>query len=145
MFGWIKQFSRELKPLSGDFLDLHLGQLARSIGLFRRSMIHALAAGGLKMTTIYFLVAALLGRSGLLRPLALADALPQTDHGLHSQITAILQQGPSQATAGMIFSIMRCLWKARNDHRFNKNQLDGYQGFACHTQNFLFWIVHEKY
>jgi hypothetical protein len=34
-------------------------------------MIHALAAGGLKMTTIYFLVAALLGRSGLLHPLAL--------------------------------------------------------------------------
>jgi hypothetical protein len=76
MFERIKQFSRELKPLPGDFLDLQLGQLARSIGLFRRSMIHALAAGGLKMTTIYFLVAALLGRSGLLRPLALADALP---------------------------------------------------------------------
>jgi hypothetical protein len=55
-------------------------------------MIHALAAGGLKMTTIYFLVAALLGQSGLLRPLALADALPQTGYGLHSQITAILQQ-----------------------------------------------------
>ena len=32
----------------------------------------------------------------------------------------MLQQRPSQATAGMIFSIMWCLWKARNDHRFNK-------------------------
>jgi len=50
-----------------------------------------------------------------------ADALPQTGHELHSQITTILQQGPSQATAGMIFSIMWCLWKARNDHRFNKS------------------------
>jgi len=83
----------------------------------------------------YFLVAALLGRSGLLRPLALADALPQTDHGLHSQITAILQQGPSQATAGMIFSIMWCLWKARNDHRFNKS-IRWLQGF-CMRQKLL--------
>jgi hypothetical protein len=55
MFEWIKQFSRESKSLLGDFLDLHLGQLAGSKGLFRQSMIHALAAGGLKMTTIYFI------------------------------------------------------------------------------------------
>ena len=48
-----------------------------------------------------------------------ADALPQAGHGLHFQIAAILQQGPSQATIGIIFSIMWCLWKARNDHRFN--------------------------
>jgi hypothetical protein len=48
-----------------------------------------------------------------------ADALPQAGHELHSQIAAILQQGPSQATTGTIFSIMWCLWKACNDHRFN--------------------------
>jgi hypothetical protein len=48
-----------------------------------------------------------------------ADALLQAGHGLRSQIAAILQQGPSQATAGTTFSIMWCLWKARNDHRFN--------------------------
>ena len=35
-----------------------------------------------------------------------ADALPQAGHGLHFQIAAILQQGPSQATTGIIFSIV---------------------------------------
>lgn len=38
-----------------------------------------------------------------------ADALPQSRHGLHSQVAAILQRGPSQTTAGTIFSIMWCL------------------------------------
>jgi len=47
------------------------------------------------------------------------DALPSSERGLHIQIATILQQGPSQATTGMIFSIMWCLWKARNDLRFN--------------------------
>jgi len=48
-----------------------------------------------------------------------AHTLPSSGHGVHMQIMTILQQGPSQATAGMIFSIMWCLWKSRNDHRFN--------------------------
>ena len=40
-----------------------------------------------------------------------AHTLPSSGHGVHMQIMTILQQGPSQATAGMIFSIMWCLWK----------------------------------
>lgn len=47
------------------------------------------------------------------------DALSSSGHGIHTKIATILQQGPSHATTGMIFSIMRCLWKSRNDHRFN--------------------------
>jgi len=106
MFGLIKQFSPESKPLPGGFLDLHLGQLAGSIGLFRRSMIYVLAAGCLKMITIYFFYCSFARAVLFASPIGLrADALPQTGHELHSQITTILQQGPSQATAGMIFSI----------------------------------------
>jgi hypothetical protein len=48
-----------------------------------------------------------------------ANALPSSGRGLHIQIATILQQEPSQATIGMIFSIMWCLWKARNDLRLN--------------------------
>jgi hypothetical protein len=51
-----------------------------------------------------------------------SDALPSSDRGLHSQIAIILKEGSSQATAGMIFSILCCLWKAQNDHRFNNIQ-----------------------
>ena len=47
------------------------------------------------------------------------DALSSSGCGIHTQIATILQQGQSQASAGMIFSIMWCLWKSRNDHRFN--------------------------
>jgi hypothetical protein len=35
-----------------------------------------------------------------------SDALPSSNRGLHSQIAIILKEGPSQATAGMIFSIL---------------------------------------
>ena len=48
-----------------------------------------------------------------------ADALPSSGHGLHIQVATILQQGQSLSTTGLIFSIMWCLWKSRNDHRFN--------------------------
>jgi hypothetical protein len=47
-------------------------------------------------------------------------ALPSSGRGIHLQISSIMQQAPSQATANLIFSIMWCLWKSRNDHRFNK-------------------------
>jgi len=45
--------------------------------------------------------------------------LPSSTSGLHVQIATLLQQGVPHVTAGIIFSIMWCLWKARNDHRFN--------------------------
>ena len=45
--------------------------------------------------------------------------LPSSTSGLHVQIATLLQQGVPHVTAGIIFSIMWCLWKVRNDHRFN--------------------------
>uniref|UniRef100_A0A0A8ZB76 Uncharacterized protein n=1 Tax=Arundo donax TaxID=35708 RepID=A0A0A8ZB76_ARUDO len=33
----------------------------------------------------------------------------------------MLHQGPPEATISFILSVMWCLWKARNDHRFNAN------------------------
>lgn len=47
-------------------------------------------------------------------------ALPSFGRGIHLQIISIMQQAPSQATTNLFFSIMWCLWKSRNDHRFNR-------------------------
>lgn len=50
------------------------------------------------------------------------DALPQAHRGIHHQLTHILQHSQPHINAGFIFSMLWCLWKARNDRRFNNKQ-----------------------
>ena len=45
-------------------------------------------------------------------------ALPTSGRGVHLQVTTLMRQAPNQATVNQIFSIMWCIWKSRNDHKF---------------------------
>jgi hypothetical protein len=67
----------------------------------------------------HFFIAASLERYGLLHLFAL-ELMPYPIQAMDFiQVVVILWQGPSQATTGIIFSIMWCLWKTHNNHKFN--------------------------